>query len=106
LRRSSLDESVNFGTNNDSDIFIFGEGEIEFAVTETARGKRFGFLGGVEGVGVVEVDSSRRVFANDLEGEVLVDVGSFEGEGGRRVEGIFLVLERRVGSVLVDRGVI
>lgn len=36
----------------------------------------------------------------------MVDVGGLEGEGGRGVEGVLLVLERRVGGVLVDGGVV
>ena len=56
----------------------------------------------VERVRVLEVDPGFRGVADDLERKVLVDVGRLERERSRGVERVLLVLQRRVGSVLVD----
>lgn len=113
-----LDHSVDFGAHDEVEGFLVGfEGEVEAAVFVGFAGEGFGFFAGnVEGVWVGHFDFGGSRFLDDLEGEVVVDHGGFDGEvaGGVDAVGLDACLgvvlcvggvsfERGIGGVLVDR---
>lgn len=100
------DERVDLGTDDDLDVLLVVRADVELPVAVRARGEGLRLVGRVEGVGVVELDARVGVFAHDLEGKVLVDVGRLERQGRGGVEVVLLVLERRVGRIFVDGGVV